>query len=286
MTEGILSSSFSSLYLDLLKSALCASLYDESAWHRVEGPMNVPLLSLKNRLIARVKYFVIQFLRNRNLILVRTGKFDSALRDEGLDWPLFGFTLTGRRRLDALQACIEDILENNVPGDFAETGVWRGGSVILMRALLKVHNITERKVWCADSFEGMPIPKGRDKETSDMEFSDRDYLKVSVEEVKRNFERFGLLDDQVQFLKGWFSETLPIAPIRQLALLRLDGDLYESTRDALSNLYDKISAGGYVIIDDYNNWEGCRIAVDEFRNDRGITNKIEAIDRYSILWKV
>ena len=189
--------------------------------------------------------------------------------------------------VDALHSCVEDVLDNHIPGDFAETGVWRGGSVIFIRALLSVRNITDRVVWCADSFDGMPVPKEADKRIStSSDFSDREYLRVSLEEVKKNFERFGLLDEQVKFLKGWFSETLPTAPIEKLALLRLDGDLYESTRDALVNLYDKLSTGGYVIIDDYNSWKGCRVAVDEFRERRGIVEEITQIDAHAIMWKV
>jgi O-methyltransferase len=276
-------------YLDLLKSVLCASLYDESAWRRVEGPMKKDMIasSIREKLVSAEKHFLLRWLRGLNLLLVRTNRFDAELRDRGLDWPLFGFTMTGRRRLDALHFCVEDVLDNRIPGDFAETGVWRGGSVILMRALLRAHNVTDRVVWCADSFEGMPVPNETDKQISaSANFSDRAYLNVSLEDVKKNFERFGLLDEQVRFLKGWFSETLPIAPIKELALLRLDGDLYESTRDALIHLYDKVSPGGSVIIDDYNSWEGCRLAVDEFRKNRGISQPMTAIDPQSILWKV
>jgi len=279
-------------YIDLLKSALCASLYDESAWLCVEQPAEhyFENASIGNNIIGRIKRSILRFLSARNLRLVRTRQFDPELRDAGKDWPLFGFTMTGRHRLDALQTCIEDILENNIPGDFAETGVWRGGSVIFMRALLKVHNSTDRVVWCADSFEGMPVPTASDqrifKTTNWGDLSGHEYLKVSLEQVKRNFERFGLLDEQVNFLKGWFSDTLPTAPIKQLALLRLDGDLYESTRDALVNLYDKVSPGGYVIVDDYNSWETCRVAVDEFRRQRGISTTIKPIDDDSVLWKV
>ena len=101
------------------------------------------------------------------------------------------------------------------------------------------------------------------------------HLAVGLDEVRRNFEAYGMLDDQVKFLKGWFKDTLPNAPVRTISVLRLDGDYYESTRDALSNLYDKVSPGGYLIIDDYgeNSWTYCRKAVDEFRLERGITDR-------------
>jgi O-methyltransferase len=270
-------------YLDLLKSALTASLYEESAWRRVEGPMRVS----DNSLSARLKRRVLRFLRKRDLILVRTFQFNPSLRDQGEDWPLFGFTMTGQKRLDALQNCVEQVLSNDILGDFCETGVWRGGSVIFMRALLKAYGITDRIVWCADSFEGMPIPQRKDKEIAPhIDLSDREYLKVSLDQVKTNFDKFGLLDDQVKFLKGWFCDSLPTAPIKHLSLLRLDGDHYESTRDVLVNLYDKVSRGGFVIVDDYGTWKGCRTAVDEFRSESNIRAPLSRIDGSAVMWMV
>jgi hypothetical protein len=108
---------------------------------------------------------------------------------------------------------------------------------------------------------------------------------VSLDEVKANFEHYGLLDDGVRFLEGWFSDTLPGAPIDRVAVLRVDGDLYESTMDALVNLEPKVSAGGYVIIDDYNGLEACRTAVDEYRKERGIDDTIEEIDWTGVWWR-
>ena len=157
--------------------------------------------------------------------------------------------MVGRARLDNLEHCIRDVLERNVPGDFIETGVWRGGSTIFMRALLR--EVTDQVVWAADSFEGMPVPEHN---SDGWDMSRIEQLKVSLDEGKSNFARFGLLDEQVRFLQGWFKDTLPTAPINKLAILRMDGDLYNSTMDALTNLYDKLSPGGYVIVDDYKCW--------------------------------
>jgi O-methyltransferase len=95
-------------------------------------------------------------------------------------------------------------------------------------------------------------------------------LAVSQAEVEDNFRKYGLLDQQVVFLKGWFKDTLPGAPIHKLAVLRLDGDLYGSTMDALTNLYPKLSPGGFCIVDDYD-WPGCRQAVDDFAAQQGMT---------------
>jgi hypothetical protein len=84
-----------------------------------------------------------------------------------------------------------------------------------------------------------------------------------MEEVKKNFEKYNLLDNNVKFLKGWFKDTLPSAPIESLAILRLDGDLYESTMDGLINLYSKLSKGGFIIIDDWGAFPACKQAVKD-----------------------
>ena len=141
----------------------------------------------------------------------------------------------------------------------------------------------DRIVWVADSFQGMPHPQGSE---DGWDLTHVEYLKVSLENVKNNFAKFGLLDDQVCFLAGWFKDTLPYAPIEKLSILRLDGDLYSSTMDTLSNLYFKVSRGGYVIVDDYFGWEGCRRAVHDFLNQNQIAAEIERIDGESVFWRV
>ena len=110
-------------------------------------------------------------------------------------------------------------------------------------------------------------------------------MAVSLEEVKDNFRRYGLLDDQVLFLKGFFNETLPTAPISALSVLRVDADLYESTLEVLNNLYPKLSVGGYAVFDDYQNLKDCRRAVDEYRHAHGITDPITNIDLRAVFWK-
>ena len=172
-------------------------------------------------------------------------------------------------------------------GDFVETGVWRGGSVMWMKALLDTHGVTDRTVWCADSFEGLPPPNATDKAIDPgSDFSDRDYLAVSLEAVQANFRRYGLLDQRVRFLKGWFKDTLPTSPIQQVSILRLDGDLYESTMDALTALYPRVAPGGFVIVDDYNTWPGCKKAVTDYRASVGDDAPIQTIDGAAVYWRV
>lgn len=110
-------------------------------------------------------------------------------------------------------------------------------------------------------------------------------LGVPQEHVKANFERYGLLDDQVRFLTGWFKDTLQDAPIDRISVLRLDGDLYESTIQALDALYPRLSPGGFCIVDDYHAIKACAQAVTDYRDKHGVTDEIVEIDGTGVLWR-
>ncbi|MCP4404992.1 MAG: hypothetical protein GY801_47785 [bacterium] len=110
-------------------------------------------------------------------------------------------------------------------------------------------------------------------------------VRDDLDDVQEAFRRYDLLDDRIEFLKGWFAETLPVAPIEQLALLRLDADFYRSTMDGLQLTYHKLAPGGFCIIDDYGAFPECRRAVDEFRETHSITEAIEQVDGECIVWK-
>ncbi len=237
-------------------------------------------------LIGKTKKIVLSYLRRRGFVLLRMMPFKEEDRKQGLDWPFFGFTMIGRTRLDNLEDCIRIIVSDGIAGDLVETGVWRGGAVIFMAAALLKLGDENRLIWCADSFEGLPRPTDEDRGDVFSDFSDRDFLAVSQDEVQKNFEKFGLLGRNVKFLKGWFSDTLPAAPIRNISILRMDGDLYQSTKDALESLYHKISPGGFLIIDDYSSWKGCRTAVEEFRRKNSISDEIVRIDSHAVYWRV
>lgn len=194
-------------------------------------------------------------------------------------------TLLSIERLNNIQACVEDTILNNIPGDLIETGVWQGGAVILMKAILKANN-SDKVVWCADSYQGLPKISGNYAEDQEISWlADVEELKVSLEEVQKNFLDYGLLDKNVNFLKGWFKDTLPHAPIEKLAVLRLDGDYYESTMDALVHLYPKLSIGGYIIIDDYGHFPACAKAVNDYRNANSINEDIKWIDYTGVFWR-
>ncbi len=212
--------------------------------------------------------------------------FDAGKRDLGLDWPQHALTMIGRVRLRSLRECCEVVLRERIPGDFVETGIWRGGACIMMTAVLAAHDERERKVWGFDSFEGLPPPN------AELYPSDRGdqlhrfrQLAVSIEEVVENFRRMGLWSAQMRLVKGWFKDTVPKAPIKKVAILRLDGDLYESTIQVLDGFYKKPSPGGFCIVDDYGAMLSCRAAVEDYRRDHGVSEPIVDIDGKGVLWR-
>ena len=213
-------------------------------------------------------------------------QFSVINRDQGLDWPSLAHSMIGNQRLKNIQELGKIVLEEKIEGDFIETGVWRGGACIFMRAILKAYNDTTRSVWVADSFEGLPKPNAAyPDDVTGPPFHAFKELAVSVEQVKSNFAKYDLLDGQVKFLKGWFKDTLPVAPIKKLALLRLDGDMYESTMDSLTSLYPKLSKGGFVIIDDYGVLPICKKAVLDYRARVGSNEMIYPVDASGVFWR-
>ena len=212
--------------------------------------------------------------------------YNSELREIGRDWPSIAHTMVGMRRLQNLRELAQRALDDNIAGDFIETGVWRGGCCILMRGVLAANGVSDRKVYVADSFAGLPAPNV-DAFPADAGWDLRRHkqLSVSVAEVESNFARYGLLDEQVVFVKGWFSDTLASLEAGPFALIRLDGDLYESTYVALEALYPRLSPGGFVIIDDLNSLPPCRRAVDDYRSRAGIETIIEEIDWSAGWWR-
>lgn len=257
-----------SLYLDLLRRNLTRYGMHERV------PSDWPL---RRRLLLKTV--------NTFLPMVRGGSAQA--RELGLDWPAEAETMIGMQRLTSLQQCVETVVADDIPGDLIECGVWRGGACILMRATLAAYGDHTRSVWLADSFQGVPrsdtVNYKADKGIR-AEFA-AGILGVSQAEVKANFERYGLLDDRVRFLPGWFKDTLADAPIERISVLRLDGDLYESTIQALDALYPRLSPGGFCIVDDYRAVKACEQAVTDYREKHGITEEIVDIDGTGVLWR-
>ena len=215
-----------------------------------------------------------------------TRPFDRTTRESGTDWPANAQSMIGNKRMLQLQRAAEFVIERNIPGDFIETGVWRGGACILLRAILKAYDVIDRKVWLADSFAGLPPPDVEHYPAdAGSTFHEFKALAVPLATVQENFRRYALLDQQVEFIVGWFKDTLPKARIEKLAILRLDGDMYESTMDALTALYDKVSIGGFIIVDDYGMFKSCSGAVSDFRSARKISDTIFDIDGTGVYWQ-
>lgn len=200
----------------------------------------------------------------------------------GRDQPRFAHTMIGQRRLHNLLNVACTVFHESIAGDMIETGVWRGGACIYLRALIKIHN-SPKRIFVADSFEGLPKPSALE-DAKDQHYLNQS-LAVSMNEVMSNFQRYDLLDDQVVFLPGWFKDTLPVAPIKSLSVMRLDGDMYESTMDALNALYSKLEPGGFCIIDDFGAVAGCQIATHRFREENQITDTMFNIDGTGIFWR-
>jgi O-methyltransferase len=213
------------------------------------------------------------------------GEEELALRARGSDWPFSGLTMVGLKRLDDLQACIESVVADGVEGDVIEAGAWRGGASILARATLDSLGADERTVWVADSFQGLPAPDpGGFPEDHELDLSRIEFLAVPVEEVWGHFARFGL-EQGVKLVEGFFDETLPGLRDHRWSVVRLDGDTYEATWVGLESLYPGLSAGGYLIVDDYGLIKECQAAVDDYRREHGITEAIEKIDWNGARWR-
>ncbi len=275
-------------YLDLLKKVLT----DYVRLERGETDLQ-PVLPKAGSMSPRhlVMRGLASALSRRGIRMYRSGERvdrDALLRSraEGRDWPETAETMVGLKRLENVQACVEAVVADGVPGDLAETGAWRGGVTIFMRAVLAALGDPDRRVWVADSFKGLPKPDAMrwPADAGDDHHVYQD-LRIGVDRVRDNFERFGLLDDRVRFLEGWFEDTLPDAPIERLAVLRLDGDMYGSTMVALEALYPKLSPGGYLIVDDYGAVPACRQAVEDYRRKQGIQEPIEQVDWTGSYWR-
>lgn len=268
-----------SRYLQLLKKVLID-------YYRVDPLEYRPTRSSNNFFFHSFLKSVNRLLKRKKMAICDIIECDKQSRIEGRDWPLKAETMIGLKRLDNIEFCIRKIVSEGIPGDLIEAGVWRGGATIFMKALLDCLDVTDKKIWVADSFEGLPKPNVEkypmDRGDNHFEFGE---LAVSLESVMNNFEKYGLLDERVVFLKGWFNTTFPTINTEHISLLRLDCDMYESTMDALLHLYPKLSIGGYVIVDDWGALRSCQMAVNDYREKLGIQEVMEEIDWSGIFWR-
>lgn len=265
-------------YLDLLARALVNLIYPENELRLVHLERNRP----RDDALEEQRFL-------RDIRYIKAEAFErlvEAKRERSHDYR-YSHTMVGLRRLENLERCAVRVFAADVPGDFLEAGVCRGGASIFLRALQVAYGQSDRTTWVADSFEGLPPPLHSIDVEQGRDFSEhrQPWLAASLHAVKDNFRTYDLLSDQVRFLPGWFAESLPSSPVERLAILRVDADLYASTYDVLSALYDRVSPGGYVVIDEYSVFEACRRAVDDFLAERSIQPALRPIDREAVFWR-
>ncbi len=182
------------------------------------------------------------------------------------------FTMTSLERLVALIDAVRHVVRENVPGDLAECGVWRGGSMMAAALVLAAENDTARHLYLYDTFEGMSAPTAADTDCNGVPAADRfrgaaragGWCRCGLEEVRANLFSTGYPKDRIHFVKGKVEDTIPGTAPESLALLRLDTDWYESTRHELDHLFPRLSPRGLLILDDYGHWQGARKAADEY----------------------
>ena len=269
-------------YLDLLARALVNLIYPEHELRvdHLEREGARPTAIAQRRLMRDIRYAHAE----------QFTELIEAKRD-GLPWrgrpSPDAHTMIGLRRLENLERCAVRVFADEVPGDFLEAGVCRGGASVFLRALQVAYDEEARVTWVADSFAGLPEPSHPVDVAAGLDFSEprQPWLAASLPAVRETFATYDLLSDGVRFLPGWFAESLPDAAVERLALLRIDADLHSSTSEALTALYDRVSPGGYVVVDDYNSVEACRVAVDGFLAARGIRAEIRPIDRNAVFWR-
>jgi O-methyltransferase len=190
------------------------------------------------------------------------------------DW-VAEYTMTSPEKIVGLANAVRYVAARRIPGDMVECGVWRGGSAMVAARTFCESGDTTRTIHLFDTFAGMTNPGPQDRRYDGTAANlllkrDRDrtasgYWCIADEhDVRQNLAKSGYPANQIRLIVGDVTETIPAEAPGSIALLRLDTDWYASTRHELEHLYDRVSPGGVVIIDDYGHWQGSRRAVDEF----------------------
>jgi O-methyltransferase len=237
-----------------------------------------------------------RFRRGLGLLVGRLGITDPVIEEEFGDTlrKCQRFSMTSAERLYALYRATQYVLDANVPGDFVECGVWRGGSVMVMAHALLQRQAVDRKIYLYDTFKGSPPPSNADVKRLGMvpasrswrqrragDGSNMDYCTLA--EVRRNILSTGFPGDRVILVEGRVEETIPGVVPEKIALLRLDTDWYESTRHELNHLFPVLERRGVLIVDDYGDWTGARAAVDEYFSKTPILlNRVDFTGRIGV----
>ena len=210
----------------------------------------------------------------QNISLSRPSSFLNSFRMMRLVYRVRGYTAVFVPRLVALYKLSEEINQRSVLGDIVECGVYNGGSAAIMASLCQKSPVN-RNVWLFDSFEGLPKPTGRDGNEAP---AYEGWCHGDLSKVKEVLRKLHILESRVHIVKGWFQDTFPKVEIPRIAILHIDADWYESVKLCLEKFYDSVQPGGYIVLDDYGDWEGCRIATDEFLKNRALDVKLIQVD--------
>lgn len=245
-----------------------------------------------NKLLSKTGY---------QLTSTQVDKFDSIIAADKRFLEIYetcrNYTMTSMPRCFALYQALEYVIKNNIPGDFVECGVWRGGSAMVMAMTAKSLGVTDRKIYLYDTFEGMSEPTEKDvfigqsmsarKEWASKQTKDHnEWCYASLDDVKNNMSKTGYPESNLVFMKGKVEDTIPTDAPDKIALLRLDTDWYESTKHELVHLYPLLSEHGILILDDYGSWSGAKKAVDEyFSKQSPLLNRIDASSRLVVKTK-
>ena len=210
---------------------------------------------------------------NGDCVLGNLVPYNSTLRARGRDWPAFGLTMIGTARMIQFKDAIISVIKNNIKGDIAELGVWRGGACIWARKILDVYHENKRIVHVFDAFETIP---GYNE-------SYMNYLAVSQEKVMSNFKKFDADVNPVKFHKGLFKDTLPHfvkenPDVKSIAVLRIDGNFYDSYQDAMYYLYPLVPKGGIIIFDDVFTHKPVMKFWNDFKHDYSLNEELQKID--------
>ena len=209
-----------------------------------------------------------------NLNLNRPGSFLDSLRMIQLILRVRKYTAVFIPRLASLYKLSKEIDRRGVVGDIVECGVYNGGSSALMASVC-CHSSIERDIWLFDSFEGLPEPTDKDGKKAQ---SCGWWCHGNLDKVKRIYQSLCIPEYRVRIVKGWFKDTFPSTQVQDIALLHIDADWYESVKLCFENFYERVQPGGFIVIDDYGHWEGCKRATDEFLTSRAINAELIQVD--------
>jgi O-methyltransferase len=198
------------------------------------------------------------------------------------------FTMTSIERMYALYKATQYIVDNKVPGDIVECGVWKGGSSMLCALTMKTMGEMQRKIYLYDTYSGMSQPTQKDVSYIGNRALDRwikaekngiyDWDVATLEEVQKNMFSTGYTKENLLFIQGKVEDTIPAIVPENIALLHLDTDWYESTYHELNHLFPRLSSGGVIVIDDYGHWKGAQEAVDKFLQENNVKILLNRID--------